>query len=105
MDQGIKRTKNSTKRSLQSETGYVYLSVYPNMAKTFGEVGYAGKKACVYQVFVKIKDLKPDHDQLRNKRYWSKDPSIGNRLIDSLLYGHGARVKRDILPYEIKKIQ
>jgi hypothetical protein len=103
MEQGIKRTKNSTKKSLQSQTGYVYLTVYPTMAKTFAETAYPYDDVCVYQVFVKIKDLKPDTDQLKNKRMWG-DQNIGSTLTDSLIHGRGARVKRDIMPYEIKKI-
>ena len=103
--EGLKRTKESTKKSLQSQVGYVYLSVYPDMAKTFGKMAYPNEDICVYQVFIKIKDLKPDNDQLYNKRLWGgvKFSHIKNNLVDSLLYGHGARVKRDILPYEIKK--
>ena len=102
MEQGLKRTKNSTKKSLQSQTGYVYLTVYPSMAKTFAEMAYPYEDVCVYQVFVKVKDLKPDSDQLKNKRMWGEKP-IGNTLSDSLIHGRGARLKRDVMPYEIKK--
>jgi hypothetical protein len=104
-DEGLKRTKKSTKKSLQSQPGYVYLSVFPNMAKKFGELAYPGKDICVYQVFIKIKYLKPDMDQLYNKRMWGdgKYDNLGKDLATSLIYGHGARANRDILPYELQK--
>jgi len=43
---GLKKTSSRTKRSYQSQSGYVYLSIYPSMAKTFGEMGwkYIGRK-------------------------------------------------------------
>ena len=102
--EGLKRTKLGTKKSIQSETGFVYLSVYPDMAKQFGQMAYPREQVNVYQVFVKIKYLKPDKDQLRNKRLYS-DISVSDTLYNSIVYGRGARVKRDILPYEIKKFK
>ena len=72
------------------------------MAKTFSEIGNPYDEASVYSVVIKIKELKPDTDQLRNKRLWDKDfLEMGNTLADSLIYGSGARVKRNIEPYEI----
>ena len=102
-EEGLKRTSNKTKKSIQSQVGYVYLSVYPNMAKRFASIAYPKKDVCVYEVFVKIKDLKPDKDQLYNKRLWGDDKTIKDNLVNSFIIGHGARVKRDIFPYEIKK--
>ena len=101
--EGLKRTSNKTKKSLQSQTGFVYLSMFPSMAKTFAEMAYPYEDVCVYQIFIKIKDLKPDKDQLKNKRMWSDNKDIKDTLVDSLIYGKGARVKRDIMSYEIKK--
>lgn len=100
MDKGILTTSLKRKKSFQSECGYVYLSVYPSSAKTFGELSYPNSKVVVYSVVIQIKELKPDTDQLNNKR---RDgfPEVGNTLADSLIYGSGARVKRSIKPYEI----
>lgn len=103
-EEGLKRTSAKTKKSMQSETGYVYLSVYPDSARTFGEIAYPYDEVTVYAVDIKIRQMKADKDQLRNRRMW--DPSlrgVGDSLAESLVYGHGARVGRDILPYEIKR--
>lgn len=102
MDKGILTTYPKRKKSFQSEYGYVYLSVYPSSAKTFGELSYPHDKVVVYSVVIKIKELKPDIDQLNNKRIYDEDLSkLRNTLADSLIYGSGARVKRSIKPYEI----
>ncbi len=102
MEDGILRTTNRTKKSLQSEPGYVYLSFHKNAARTFGEIAYPGHDVTVYEVNVPIGHLKPDTDQLRNQRYWSgKD--VKDTLVDSLLYGNGFRVKGDIPPYMLNK--
>lgn len=101
MDKGILTTKRRTKRSLQSQTGYVYLSYFPTMAKTFGEMAYPGDKVTVYEAKVPIAHLKPDTDQLRNRRYWGENKEIGDTLGDSLVHGSGFCVKGDIPPYMI----
>ena len=99
---GILTTHPKRKKSLQSSFGYVYLSVYPSLAKTFGELSYPHDKIVVYSVVIKIKELKPDIDQLNNKRIYDEDLSkLRNTLADSLIYGSSARVKRSIKPYEI----
>lgn len=103
LKQGILTTKAKTKRSMQSEVGYVYLSIYPDTAKTFGNFGYAITDASVYEVLVPIKDIKPDKDQLKNKRMFG-EMEVGDTLADSILYGSGVRVKGDIPPYMITKI-
>jgi CMP-2-keto-3-deoxyoctulosonic acid synthetase len=101
LDEGLKPTTNKTKRSLQSTTGYVYLSIYPGMAKTFGEIAYPGKKINIYAVDVPVSLLKADTDQLNNKRYWG-GYKIGNTLAESIAYGHGVRVKGKI---EVNKVK
>ena len=103
LETGLKRTKLKSKRSLQSEQGYVYLSVYPESAKTFGQFAYPNDDIIVYSVDILIGDLKPDHDQLRNVRLWNKNSEYGDSLIESLVLGNGARVKGDIPPYMIKE--
>ena len=97
---GLKKTSTRTKKSMQSATGFVYLSIYPQSARTFGELAYPRKQVTVYAVDIKIKELLPDKDQLRNKRLYGQF-DIDDTLADSLIFGHGARVKRNILPYEL----
>lgn len=98
LGKGIKRTSLKRSKSYQSQSGYVYLSRYPNMARSFGEINNMSDTQ-VYAVDIKIKDLLPDLDQLNNQRAAGKE--IGNTLAESLIYGDGARIKRDIMPYEI----
>lgn len=100
-EKGLLRTNRRRRNSYQSENGYVYLSVFPSSARLFGEIAYPHDKVCVYQVCVKIKDIKPDLDQIRNKRHWG-NCNIGNTLAESLCFCHGARIKRDVMPYELK---
>lgn len=66
-EQGIKTTTATRRKSYQSESGYVYLSRFPTMAKAFGEMNNPGKTS-VYSVDLKISELKSDLDQLKNKR-------------------------------------
>ena len=77
MTEGLRKTSLKTKRSIQSETGYVYLSLWPDSARTFGEISYPYDDVKVYAVIVKVQDLRPDKDQLFNKRRW--DDSEKNR--------------------------
>lgn len=100
----IKKTNSKTKRSLQSENGFVYLSVFSGHSKLFAEFGYPKEKSVIYRVYVKIKELKPDKDQLSNKRLYS-GLDIKNDLGSSLIYSHGARVNRNIFLYETEKIE
>ena len=101
MEDGLKTTKEKTKKSLQSETGYVYLSIYPSSAKMFGDMAYGISNAIVYEIDIPIIYLKPDKDQLYNKRKGLSDIRIGETLGDSAIYGSGFRVKGDIPPYMI----
>lgn len=100
-EEGLLKTSKHRRNSYQSENGYVYLSLYPQNARLFGELGNPYDNTKVYSVDVKIKELKPDTDQLANKRFYDKN--IGDTLADSLVYGSGARVKRNILPYELNE--
>lgn len=103
---GLKTTKIRTKKSLQSGVGYVYLSVYPDMAGSFGDIANPYGDIVVYQVLVPISELKPDKDQLYNLRNTGR--SVGESLVESLVLGHGACIKGDIPPYMIdvhKKIK
>lgn len=102
LNNGLFTTKERTKRSRQSQPGFVYLSIYPDMAKTFGNLGYGISNAVVYEVRVPIEFLKPDLDQIHNVRQFG-GINCGSTLADSILYGHGARVKGNLPPYMITK--
>lgn len=99
---GIKVTTTTRRKSYQSESGYVYLSRFPDMAKTFGDMNNMSGKTVVYACDLKIKELKADMDQLNNKR--SVGIYAGATLAASLLIGNGARIKRTINNYEISEI-
>lgn len=100
--EGLLTTKMRTKKSMQSQTGFVYLSIFPEMARTFGEIAYPQKDVVVYEVIVPAYYLLPDKDQLRNQRLFA-GRNVNDTLGDSALYGHGFRVKGDIPPYMIRK--
>lgn len=96
---GLLPTSATRRLSLQSGSGYVYLSYDPQRALSFARMGYPSEQTfVVYAVTVPIRRLKPDADQLRNKRMWGEQPDIGSSLADSLIYGGGARVKGRIDP-------
>lgn len=104
LKEGLKKTSSKRRRTYQSGSGYVYLSIYPSMAETFGQMGYPMESIAVYAVRIKIKDLLPDKDQLNNKRFYGEIKDLKNTLAESIIVGSGARVKRNIFPYELKKI-
>lgn len=106
-NEGIKRTTKKMKKSAQSATGFVYLSLYPDSAKTFGELAYPNEKIKIYAVNMYVKDILPDHDQLKNKRLWGSkecEKNIGKTIGDSLVYGNGCRVKRDVHNYQVRDV-
>ena len=102
-NQGLLPTSSRRRLSLQSGSGYVYLTYDPMRALSFATMGYPSDKIFViYAVEVPICDLKPDPDKLKNKRMWSDGHSaIGSSLADSFIYGGGARVRGTIWPYQI----
>ena len=102
-NQGLLPTSMKRRNSMQSGSGFVYLSLFPNMAKTFAEIAFPRKDIQVYEVIVPIEDLKPDKDQLFNKRVYGSNFDLKDSLVDSLVYGHGARLKGKIEPYMIRK--
>lgn len=101
-NEGLKPTSSRTRKSLQSASGFVSLSVYPGMARTFGEMAYPGKAIKVHAVEIPISKLKADLDQLRNRRLFAEQ-EVGNTLAESLVYGHGAKVKGPVEPYQISE--
>lgn len=100
MEEGLLPTSSTRRHSLASSSGYVYLSVFPGSAEDFGRMGAPGKATQVYAVVVPVRRLLADHDQLRQRRYWGGGyfNSIGATLADSLVFGHGARVKGAVDP-------
>lgn len=102
LEEGLKRTNARRKRSLQSGTGNVYLTPYPTFAKAFGQFAYPekGDSITVYDVSVKVSDLRTDKDQLKNKRIVGYD--LGDSVAASLLVGHSAAVKHDIENYNLQ---
>lgn len=66
------------------------------------DMGYGINNAVVYECLIPIVYIKPDLDQLRNVRHFG-EIEVGNTIGDSIVYGHGVRVKGDIPPYMIKK--
>ncbi|CAH7381905.1 conserved hypothetical protein [Vibrio chagasii] len=106
LGEGIKRTKAKTKRSMQSQVGYTYLSLHPDSAKNFASIGYPLEEISVYAVEVPLYQLLPDQDQLFNARLWKELKVVIKKTVgDSLIFGKGARLKRDIEPYEIKLVK
>lgn len=102
--QGLLPTSARRRRSLGSSTGRVSLSIYPGMARAFGELANPGRPIAVYAVDVPVSELRPDADQLRNKRLWGEDPSIGRDLASSIAHGHGAQVRGRIEPWRIRHV-
>jgi len=100
LEQGIKTTKRSTSHSFQVENGYTYFSIYPDMSKTFGDIGFGINNSVIYECLIPVSKIKPDKDQLINCKI--HNPDVGNSIGDSIIYGHGVRVKGDIPPYMIK---
>lgn len=97
--EGILPATSSRRNSLQSASGYVCLSVFPGLARGFG--GFAclnkpaasdGARVAVYPVTRTIRSLLADLDQLRNRRLFGGE-HIGCSLAESLVHGHGARVR------------
>jgi hypothetical protein len=101
-EEGLLPTSNGRKRSYQSQIGYVYLANTPERAKTFGDLAYGINNSVIYEVAVRVQDLKADLDQIRNQRITGVD--IGNSVAESIVYGGGVRVKKKIEPWQIKRV-
>jgi hypothetical protein len=100
---GLKTTKIKTAHTNQSTLGYTYFSIYPSSAKAFGDMGWGINNSVVYECLIPICEIEPDKDQLKFcHMYSSDDEEIGDSIGDSIVYGHGIRVKGDIPPYMIK---
>lgn len=102
LKKGILRTTKRRRKSYQSSSGFAYLSRWPTMAKAFGDMNNYSDTD-VWAVDVKIGDLKPDLDQLANKR--QAGTLCGDSLAESLLLGNSARVAKTIQPWQIHRIE
>jgi hypothetical protein len=101
MSQGLLTTTKKRRNSYQSTSGFVYLSVFPSSARMFGQMAFPTKKIVVYAVTLTIAKLKPDLDQIKNKRIHAQ-LVLKNTLSHSMVFGHGARHKGPIELYKIK---
>ena len=106
MEKGLLPTCARRAKSLQSAAGFVYLSVYPGMAEDFGRMAYPGKRIQVYAVETTARRLLADLDQLNNKRAWGGEAfrEVGSSLAESLVIGHGARVRGKVDPWQISPV-
>lgn len=104
LSNGLKHTTKDRRNTYGSSSGYVYMSVFPGMARQFAELAFPRTDVVVFQVDIYVRDPKlvPDKDQLANLR---RESSHGRHLKDSIghsiLYGRGLRYKGDIPPYMI----
>ena len=99
LEEGLKPTSKARRRSLQSESGYVYLAATYEDARMFGNMGSGTNDCAVYCVDILPCDMKADIDQLSNMRSVGWD--VGNTVAESIVYGGGVRVKGSIPPYAI----
>lgn len=95
LEKGLLPTSDKRRNSYQSQSGYVYLSVLPKSSKIFAELADAHnvENNTVFEVVALVNSLLPDTDQLNNYRGVKENWDIGNSLGESIIYGHGARVK------------
>lgn len=107
LDQGLLPASTRRRNSFQSANGFVCASVYPGHAHQFGVMAAlnggqdaSGYRVAVYPVVTTLRRLCADLDQLRNVRAGGTD--CGNSLAESLVYGHGARVRGRIEPYALR---
>ena len=103
VSEGLKRTSSKNKRTPNSTHGFVYLAADPSVARRYGEFGYPGKSVSVYAVDVKVRDLLPDKDSIFLARRDS-GMDVSDDLASSLFNTGNARVRRDIMPYEMHQL-
>ena len=91
-NQGLLPTSTRRRNSLQSRSGYVSFSIFPGHAEMFALLAFPRRSVTVYGVDLRVRELRPDLDQLRNQRAWA-ERCVKPTLAHSLAYGHGAQVK------------
>ena len=90
--EGLRPTSTRRRNSLQSRSGYVSFSIYPGHAEMFALLAFPRRAVTVYGVDLRVRELVPDADQLRNQRVWA-ERCVQPTLAHSLAYGHGAQVR------------
>lgn len=107
LDQGLLPASTSRRNSLQTTSGYVCASVYQGHARQFGVMSSLnsgpdaqGYRVVVYPVVTTIRRLCADLDQLRKMRAAGVD--CGNSLAESLVFGHGARMRGRLEPQALR---
>jgi hypothetical protein len=90
--QGLLPTSTRRRNSLQSRSGYVSFSIFPGHAEMFALIAFPRRSVTVYGIDLRVRELVPDLDQLRNQRAWA-ERCVKPTLAHSLAYGHGAQVK------------
>jgi hypothetical protein len=91
-NQGLFPTSTRRRNSLQSRSGYVSFSIFPGHAKMFALLAFPRRSVTVYGVDLRVRELVPDLDQLRNQRAWA-ERCVKPTLAHGLAYGHGPQVK------------
>ncbi|MBI2513269.1 MAG: hypothetical protein HYV96_14930 [Opitutae bacterium] len=89
---GLLPTSARRRHSLQARSGYVSLSLFPGHAELFAKLAFPLQAITVSSVDLRVSELVPNLDQLRNQRLWAGRP-VRSTLAHSLAYGHGAQVK------------
>ena len=102
-EKGLLATNRTRRRSYQVQGGYVYLATSVDVAETFGSLGN-GNRTAVFLVLVKVRDLCPDLDQLRNLESVMPDVDIKHTLADSVYYSECLRVKGNIPNYRMVRL-
>lgn len=107
LDEGLLPATARRRNSLQSAAGYVCASVYAGHARQFGVMASLncgpdaqGSRVAVYPVVLTVGRLCADLDQLRNRRAGGLE--CGNSLAESLVHGHGARVRGRVEPFALR---
>ena len=91
LEQGLKPTSATRRRSYQSSNGYVYLAVTPERAKSFGDAGNEGHSV-VYAVQIPVRTMLPDKDQLANHRSVGNIPdALSDSIAVSIVYAGTVR--------------
>lgn len=90
--EGLLPTTQRRRNSLQSRSGYVSFTLFPEHAELFARLAYPHRAVIVYGIDLRVGELVPDRDQLRNQRQWA-ERAVRSTLAHSLAYGHGAQVK------------
>lgn len=103
-EEGLLPTSSNRRNSLQSTSGFVYLSAYPGMAFDFGHYASLnrspaadGARVAVYPVTITVRRLVADLDQLANRRMYAQE-QVGNTLAESLIRARVARVRGRVEP-------